>query len=72
MKKTIVFLLLIVIIGLALVSCEKEVITYCPFCGQASLKAVEKFNIDAARTEVYYECTNEKCRKVFAAGKNPY
>jgi ribosomal protein L44E len=72
MKKTIVFLLLIVIMGLALVSCEKETVTYCPFCGQSNLKAIEKFNKDTARTEIYYECTNSNCKKVFAAGKNPY
>jgi ribosomal protein L44E len=71
MKKTIVMLILMMIIGLALVSCEKESVTYCIFCGQASLKEVSTFNKATGRTEVYYECTNSKCGKTFGAGKNP-
>ncbi|WP_461248066.1 hypothetical protein [Treponema sp. R6D11] len=72
MRKTLIFFIIIAVVGLVLVSCEKEVVTYCPFCGQTNLKAIEKFNKETSRTEIYYECTNEKCKKVFAAGKNPY
>jgi len=69
MKKTFIFLLIIGLIVFALGSCEREVVTYCPFCGQAGLKEVSKYNKDTGRTEIYYECTYSKCGKTFGAGQ---
>jgi ribosomal protein L44E len=71
MKKAFVFLLIIALVGLTFGSCEKEVVTYCPFCGQASLKEVSTYSLEDASTTLYYKCTNTKCGKEFGAGKNP-
>lgn len=69
MKKTLIFLILIVIIGLALASCEKEVVTYCPFCSKTGIEEVAVYDKDTGKTTIYYKCTNEKCGKTFGAGQ---
>jgi len=69
MKKTLVFLIMIVIVGLALASCEKDVVTYCPFCGHAGIEEISVYNKSTGITEIYYRCTYEKCGKVFGAGQ---
>ena len=69
MKKAFVLLLMIVLVGFVLGSCAKEVVTYCPFCGQGGIKEVSKYDIDTGRTELYYECQNSKCGKIFGAGQ---
>ena len=69
MKKAVVFLLVIALAGFALGSCVKEVVTYCPFCGQASLKEVSEYNKDTGITSLYYECQNSNCGRKFGAGK---
>jgi len=69
MKKAFVVFLVILIVGLVLVSCEKEVITYCPFCSQSGLKEISVYNKDTGKTEIYYKCTYEKCGKTFGAGQ---
>jgi len=68
MKKMFVFLLLIVLVGLALASCEKEVVTYCPFCSQSGIKEISEYDKDTGVTTIHYKCTNSKCRKTFGAG----
>jgi ribosomal protein L44E len=67
--KTLVFLIVMVVIGLALASCVKEVVTYCPFCGQAGLEEVSEYDKDTGKTQIYYKCTNLKCEKTFGAGQ---
>jgi len=69
MKKMMILFILIAIIGLVLASCEKDVVTYCPFCGQTGIKEVSIYDKDTGLTEIYYKCTNNKCGKTFGAGK---
>jgi hypothetical protein len=69
MKKAFVLLFVIVILGFTLVSCVKDVITYCIFCGQASLEEVSQYDEDSGRTTIYYRCTNSNCGRVFGAGQ---
>jgi hypothetical protein len=69
MKKAVVFFLIIALAGFALGSCEREVVTYCPFCGQSGLKEVSDYNETTGKTEIYYKCTNDKCGKTFGAGQ---
>jgi len=69
MKKAFVFLLIIALVGLTFGSCEKEVITYCPFCGQASLKEISVYDPGTGYTQIHYKCTNTNCGKTFGAGK---
>jgi hypothetical protein len=69
MKNKLVLLIVAVIIGFALISCVKEVITYCVFCGQASLEEESEYDKDTGMTKIYYKCTNSNCGKVFGAGQ---
>jgi len=69
MKKAIVFLLFIALLCLALASCEKEVVTYCPFCSKTGIKEVSVYDRNTGITTIYYQCTNEKCGKTFGAAK---
>jgi len=69
MKKAFVLFLLIAIAGFMLGSCVKEVVTYCPFCGQASVKETSVYDKDTGNTSITYECTNSKCGKKFGAGQ---
>jgi hypothetical protein len=71
MKKAVVLFLVVALVGLSLGSCEKEVVTYCPFCGQANLKEVSEVDLSATppKSEIYYECQNSECGKKFLAGK---
>jgi len=69
MKKAVVLFLVVALVGLSLGSCEKEVITYCPFCGQANLKEVSEVDLTNLKSELYYECQNSNCGKKFLAGK---
>jgi len=68
MKKTFMLLILVVITALAL-SCEKDVISYCPFCGHAGIEEVSRYDKDTGETEIHYKCTYEKCGKTFGAGQ---
>jgi len=69
MKKSLIFLFIILIIGFTITSCVKEVVTYCIYCGQSGLKEVSEFNKETGKTEIYYKCTYEKCGKTFGAGQ---
>jgi hypothetical protein len=71
MKKAFVLLFVIVILGFALTSCVKDVITYCIFCGQAGIEEVSEYDKDSGITRIYYKCINSKCGKVFGAGQLP-
>ena len=68
MKKAFVLLLIIALVGFALGSCIKEVVTYCPFCGQSNIKEVSEYN-EKGYTTVTYECQNSNCGKKFGAGQ---
>jgi len=69
MKKAFVLFLMIILVGFVLGSCEKEVVTYCPFCGKSSITEVSKYDTNTGKTEIYYECQNSECGKTFGAGK---
>ncbi|MDR0321569.1 MAG: hypothetical protein LBI28_08705 [Treponema sp.] len=69
MKKASILLLVIALAGFALGSCVKEVITYCPFCGQANLKEVSDYDKGTGLTSIYYKCQNSNCGRKFGAGK---
>jgi len=69
MKKAFVFLLIIGLVVFALGSCEKEVVTYCPFCGEGGIKEISEYNKETGITVIYYECQNSKCGKKFGAGQ---
>jgi len=69
MKKAIVFLLLAVLVSFALASCEKDVVTYCPFCSKTGIKEISVYDENTGITTIYYKCTNAKCGKTFGAGK---
>jgi len=69
MKKIFVLLLIIGLLIFALGSCAKEVISYCPFCGQSDIKEISDYNKETGKTEIYYECQNSKCGKKFGAGQ---
>ena len=69
MKKTLVLLLVFALVGFALVSCIKDVVSYCPFCGSASIKEVSVYDKATGQTTVTYECQNSACGKSFGAGK---
>jgi len=69
MKKAFVFLLVIGLLTFALGSCEREVVTYCPFCGQGGIKEISEYNKTTGKTMIYYECQNSKCGKTFGAGQ---
>jgi len=68
MKKVFILLFVIIILSFTFVSCINDVITYCPFCGQASLKEVSKYDPVTGETTIHYKCTNSKCGKEFGAG----
>ena len=69
MKKTLVLLLLIVFAGMVFSSCIKDVVTYCPFCGESGIKEISTYDKATGITEIYYECQNPKCGRKFGAGK---
>ena len=69
MRKGLLLLIVLALVGFAVVSCVYEVITYCPFCGQAGIKEVSEYDPLTGRTEIYYECQNSKCQKTFGAGQ---
>jgi len=69
MKKLISFLLIIIMLAFVFASCIKEVVSYCPYCGQSSIKEHSKFNSTTGLNESYYECLNTNCHcKFFGAG----
>jgi len=69
MKKAFVLLLIIGLIVFTFGSCEKEVVSYCPFCGQGGIKEISVYDKDTGKTEIYYECQNSQCGKKFGAGQ---
>jgi len=69
MKKAVVLFLIIALVGLSLGSCVFDVVTFCPFCGQAGLKEVSEYDNDTGITSIYYKCQNSNCGKTFGAGK---
>jgi len=69
MKKVFVFLLIIGLVVFALGSCEREVVTYCPFCGQGGIEEISEYDKDTGKTVISYKCQNSKCGKTFGAGQ---
>jgi len=69
MKKVLTCLLLLVLFGIALISCVSENVTYCPFCGKSDIKEKSAYNPDDGITSIYYECMNPDCGKIFGAGQ---
>jgi len=69
MKKAFVLFVIIALVGLALGSCVKEVVTYCPFCGQSNLKEKSTYYPLTSSTTIYYECQNSNCGRTFGAGQ---
>jgi transposase-like protein len=67
MKKAIVLLLVIALLGLALASCEKEVVTYCPSCSKASIKEISEVDKINHVVSIHYKCTS--CGFTFIASK---
>jgi len=62
MKKGFILILLIIIACVFIASCEKDVVTYCPYCSSPNIKETDKG---------VYKC--DKCGKTFGAKelKNP-
>jgi hypothetical protein len=71
MKKTIVLLLVLVLVGFASVSCVSDTVSYCPFCGSPNIKEVSIYDTETGLTTVSYECQDAKCGKKFGAGLIP-
>ena len=72
MKKILIFLLLLSLIGLVLGSCGvKDVVSYCPFCSSRNIKEISTYNTATGMTEIYYECQNPNCGRKFGAGRLP-
>ena len=69
MKKAIVLLLIVAIAGFSLVSCIKDVVTYCVFCGKASIEEVSSFDFETGIKSVSYQCLNTDCGKKFGAAR---
>jgi len=69
MKKAFVLLLIIGLIIFTLGSCAKEVVSYCPFCGEGGIQEISDYNKETGKTEIYYKCQNSKCGKTFGAGQ---
>jgi len=69
MKKAFVLLLIIGLIIFTLGSCEREVVSYCPFCGEGGIQEISDYNKVTGKTEIYYKCQNSKCGKTFGAGQ---
>jgi ribosomal protein L37AE/L43A len=57
MKKSIV-LLAIIIAGIFIAGCAMDTISYCPYCGQGSVKEIE---------EGVYKCGRSSCGREFGA-----
>jgi len=69
MKKTVILLLLVVLLGFILASCANEVVTFCPFCRNTSIKEVSDYDLDTGIKVIHYECLNvPSCGKTFGAG----
>jgi transposase-like protein len=68
MKKTFV-LLLFAIAGCVLVSCIRDTVSYCPFCGSSNLKEISSYDKVSGITTIKYECRNSNCGREFGAGK---
>jgi len=60
MKKSFILILLIIIVGIFLVACERESVTYCPFCQYSNVKEVENG---------VFQCQRASCGKKFYAQK---
>jgi len=69
MKKAFILLLIIGLIIFTLGSCAKEVVSYCPFCGQGGIKEISEYDKVTGKTKIYYECQNSQCGKTFGAGQ---
>jgi ribosomal protein L37AE/L43A len=58
MKKSLILILLIIIVGILFAACEMGKIYYCPYCSYSSIKKVD------ADT---YKCQRPSCGKTFYA-----
>ncbi|MCL2276805.1 MAG: hypothetical protein FWC21_02810 [Treponema sp.] len=67
MKKILLLLLAIAIIGSGFVSCKRDSVSYCVFCSSSNIVEVSEFNLSTGLSEIHYECSN--CNKSFGAGK---
>jgi hypothetical protein len=72
MKKAFILLVVTVVIGFALVSCVKEVVSYCVFCGHAGIEEESEYDKTTGKTMIYYKCTYSECGKSFGAGQIPH
>ncbi|MCL2252726.1 MAG: ogr/Delta-like zinc finger family protein [Treponema sp.] len=76
MRKSSIFkiagvLLLVFITCLAIFSCARDSVTYCPFCGQAGIREISTYDTATGQTIITYQCTNSECGKKFGAGIVP-
>jgi len=58
MKKGFILILLIIIAGIFIASCERGSVSYCPYCSYASISEVEPG---------VYKCNRSSCGKTFGA-----
>jgi len=58
MKKSFILILLIIIAGIVITACERDSVTYCPYCSYAVVSEVEPG---------IYKCGRESCSKKFGA-----
>ena len=64
-------LLVMILAGLLLFSCERDSITYCPFCRSANIREISTYNTATGVTEIIYQCMERNCGKYFGAGIVP-
>jgi len=62
---------MLVLVGFVFVTCVKEVVTYCPFCGSSNIKEVSEYDTGTGYTLIHYECQKSGCEKIFGAGQIP-
>ena len=69
MKKVFIVLLALALACVFVASCKHDSVYYCPFCGKSGIKEISIYDKDTGVTEIHYQCQNEKCGKIFGAGK---
>jgi len=62
------FILLALLAGLIVFSCANDAVTYCPFCRQAGIEEVSRYDKETGITTIYYKCTYQECGVTFGAG----
>jgi len=63
MKKSLILILLMIIVGIFFASCEMDKFYYCPYCNYSSIK---KISTDSNGNETY-KCQKSSCGKTFIA-----